>query len=165
MIFAWSARFGIQQQRGFWLRCFLGRALGVILLGSWLSRGLLAQVDVPGPMQLARAEGVVVNTFGKPVVNAEITLAKDDTVVYRTRTDNAGRFHFEHAIGHFWFRVARTDNAPAVQEVIVGDLVTSYLERKKLYVIVGPGACTDACSSVFSNKHQFDRAIRNLNKH
>ena len=43
------------------------------------------------------------------------------------------------------------------------DLTT--LERKKLYVILGPGACQDACSSVFTSKREFDRAIREKNKH
>jgi hypothetical protein len=125
----------------------------------------LAQVAVDKPLHLARVEGYVVDVTGKPVVHADVTLVKDETVAYKTTTDNSGAFHFDHVLGHYWFRVARTQNAPAAREIHVGDLVESYLERKKLYVIVGPGACADACSSIFTSKHEFEKAIKNKNKH
>jgi len=139
-----------------------------MLSAAWmvLSAGTShAQVAADKPLHLARVGGYVTNTAGKPVVNAEVTLDQDGTVVARTHTDQAGAFHFDHVLGHYWLRVARTENAPAAREVAVGDLVESYLERKKLYVIVGPGACQDACSSVFTSKHEFEKAIKNKNRH
>ena len=123
------------------------------------------QVAVDKPVHLARVEGYVANSVGTPVVNAEVTLDRDCTVAQRTRTDQAGAFHFDRILGHYWFRVARTEYAPAAREIEVGDLVTSYLERKKLYVMVGPGACADACSSVFTSKHEFERAIQKNKRH
>jgi hypothetical protein len=34
------------------------------------------------------------------------------------------------------------------------------LRSNTLYVIAGPGACTDDCSSVFTSKSDFERTIR-----
>jgi len=127
--------------------------------------GASAQVAAEKPLHVAHVAGYVVDTAGKPVVDVEVTLVKDDKVAYKTATDNSGAFHFEHVLGHYWFRVARTQNAPAVREIHVGDLVESYLERKKLYVIVGPGACADACSSVYTSKSEFEKAIKKKNRH
>ncbi|HWG19932.1 MAG TPA: carboxypeptidase-like regulatory domain-containing protein [Terracidiphilus sp.] len=124
-----------------------------------------AQIEVDKPLHLARVEGYVVNSAGKPLAHAEVTLDQEGTVIYRTRTNDAGAFRFDHVLGHYWFRVARTEYAPAAREIGVGDLIESYLERKKLYVIVGPGACADACSSVFTSKHEFEKAIREKNRH
>jgi hypothetical protein len=56
--------------------------------------------------------------------------------------------------------VARTEYAPAVREIIVTDELITRAERKRLYVIVGPGACEDECSSVLTSKQQFEKAIR-----
>ena len=90
----------------------------------------------------------------------EVTLAENDKVVYKTKTDKSGEFHFDHVRGQYTFRVARTEYAPAAREIVVTDEVVTALERKKLYVILGPGACADACSAVLTNKREFDRAIR-----
>jgi len=165
MNFAANASIGISRQRGFWLRCFLGPALGISLLCSSACVSLNAQIAEAKPLQLAHVEGYVVNSDGKPVVNAEVTLAQDETVAFRTRTDAAGAFHFDHVLGHYWFRVARTEYAPAAREIYVGDLIESYVQRKKLYVIVGPGACADECSSIFTNKRDFEHAIQKMNRH
>ncbi len=48
---------------------------------------------------------------------------------------------------------------------MITDEIVTVLERKKLYVVLGPGACQDACSSVFTNKRDFDKAIRKINRH
>jgi hypothetical protein len=124
-----------------------------------------AQVAPDKPLHLAHVEGYVTNTAGKPVPNAEVTLDQDGTVAARTHTDQRGAFHFDHVLGHYWLRVARTENAPAAREIAVGDLIESYVERKKLYVVVGPGACADACSSVYTSKHEFEKAIKDKNRH
>jgi hypothetical protein len=123
-----------------------------------------AQVDVPGPEHLVRVEGTVVNTAGKPVGNAEVTLVRDGKVAYATRTDQAGEFRFEHASGRFVFRVGRTENAPAERDLIVGDELVTRVEHKRLYVIVGPGACMDECSAVFTSKREFEKTLREKNR-
>jgi Carboxypeptidase regulatory-like domain len=154
-------RIGISRQRGFWLRCFLGLSFICAVAGNVLH----AQVEVDKALHLAHVEGRVVNSQGKPVVHAEVTLAQDGKPVYTTRTDDRGGFHFDHVSGHYTFRVERTEYAPAAKEVIVDFQIASSLARKKLYVIVGPGACMDACSSIFTSKHEFEKAIKNKNRH
>jgi hypothetical protein len=161
MTLAASERIGFSRQRGFWLRCFLGRALAVLFLLSAGSGVLNAQVEVDKPEHIAKAEGLVVNSQGKPVVHAEVTLNQDGKPVYTTRTDDHGAFRFDHADGRFTFRVERTEFAPAAKEVVLDFQIATSLERKKLYVIVGPGACADACSSVFTSKSEFKKAIKN----
>jgi hypothetical protein len=101
-----------------------------------------------------------VNPVGHPVADVEITLVRDEKVAFRTRTDKSGEFRFDRVSGQFTFRVARSDYAPASQEIVVTDEIVTALERKKLYVVLGPGACADACSAVLTSKKEFDRAIR-----
>ena len=105
------------------------------------------------------------NTAGNPVADAEVTLVRDEKVAFRTRTDKSGGFRFEHVLGKYLFRVERTKYAPAAREIVVTNELVTRFERKKLYVIAGPGACMDECSSVLTSKHEFDHAIREMNRH
>jgi len=155
----------IGSMRGSWLRCFLGWAWQFSLLNLAFCGWLHAQIDIPKPLHLTHVEGYVFNDQGKPLVNTEVTLVQDEAVKFKTRTDNAGAFHFDHVSGRYWFHVARSEYAPAAREINVEPEIVTALQRKKLYVIVGPGACMDECSSVFSNKNDFDRALREKNRH
>jgi hypothetical protein len=163
MTFAMSGKIGISRQRGFWLRCFLRAAILLLPLNG--TSGLYAQVDVPGPERLSHVSGVVVDPVGHPVADLKVSLVRDDKSAYETTTDASGRFQFEHVSGEFTFRVARSKFAPAVQQIVVTDEVVTYLERKKLYVVLGPAQCQDACSAVLTNKREFDREIRRNNRH
>jgi hypothetical protein len=120
--------------------------------------GFSSPIDIPGPEHLTHVDGLVVNTSGHAVADLEVTLVKDDNVM--TRTNSAGEFRFEHVSGHYMFRVARSEYAPAVREIVVTDEIVTRVERKKLYVIVGPGACMDACSAVVTSKREFEQTIR-----
>ncbi len=152
---------GMAGQRGFWLRCFLG----AIVLGGLTSGPFSeAQIDVPGPIHVVHLRGVVVNPKGQPVANADVSLLKDDGVAYSTHTDAAGRFAFEHVDGHYVFRVKSPEYSIAVRNVVV-EFEISKLARRQLYVILGPGACSDDCSSVFTSKGQFDKLIRRNTQH
>ena len=165
MTFTMLGEIGISRQRGFWLRCFLG---GIIcgILCTIAASALHAQVDIPGPERLTHVEGLVVNDSGHAVADIEVTLARDEQIAYRTQTDKSGGFRFEHVrSGPYVFRVKRTADAPAERQIVVTDEVVTALERKKLYVILGPGACQDACSSVLTSKREFDRAIRKTSQH
>jgi hypothetical protein len=129
------------------------------------SAAVHSQVAIDKPEHLAKAEGLVVNSQGKPVAHAEVVLAQDGKTIYTTRTDDRGAFRFDHASGQYTFRVERTEYAPAAKEVIVDFQIASQVQRKKLYVIVGPGACADECSSIFTSKHDFQKAIKSKNSH
>jgi hypothetical protein len=158
------------QTAGLRLRCFLklrsfwGGAIWTLLClaGASSSR---AQIDIPKPERLTHAEGYVVNSAGKPAVDVEVTLTRDEKVAFRTRTDRSGGFRFDHLSGPYLFRVERSENAPAAREIVVTDEIVTHLEQKKLYVILGPGACMDECSSVLTSKREFDRSIREKNRH
>lgn len=136
------------------------------LLAVWMLAAVAAQaqLDEPGPIRLSHVEGYVFNSAGKPVANAEVTLARNEKIEMRTRTDSEGAFHFEKTSGSYLLRVGRTEYAPAVREVLVRQELVTQLERKKLYIVVGPGACMDECSSVLDSKKQFDQLIRMKNR-
>jgi hypothetical protein len=149
---------------GLWLRCFLSGAL-VICLCLSSARPLKAQIDIPGPERLSHVEGYIVNPLGHPVADVDVTLVRDNKVAYRTKTGKSGEFRFDRVAGQFAFRVARSEYSAATREIVVTDEIVTTLQRKKLYVILGPGACKDECSSVLTSKRDFNRAIRAKNKH
>jgi hypothetical protein len=158
-----SRNIAIHKQRGFWLRCFLSAAIFLLLAGA----SSLAQLDLPRPERLTHVEGIVVDSDGHPVPNIEVMLVKPDTVTLElsTRTDQSGAFHFDKVKGDYFFRVARSRFAPAERAIVVTDEIVTHLARKKLYVILGPGACQDACSAVLTSKREFDRTIRKNSRH
>lgn len=161
MTFVPSRDFGVQRQRGFWLRCFLSAVL-LLLMSHFAS----AQLDMPKPERLTHVEGIVVTPEGHPAPNVTVTLLRDEKVSAETRTDAEGLFEFEHLkSGPYMFRVARTKYAPAARDIIVTDEIVTHLERKKLYVILGPGACQDECSAVLTSKRDFDKTIRKNSRH
>ena len=155
---------GTQRQRSFWLRCFLGAAIWTFVFLAAPGR-LCAQLDIPRPEHLTHVEGLVVNTAGHAVADVEVTLVRDDKVAYRARTDQSGEFRFGRVSGPYVLRVARSVYAPAAREIVVTDELVTRVERKKLYVILGPGACADECSEVLTSKHEFEREIRAKNRH
>ena len=159
-----NSRPSLARLAGLWLRCFLGGALWIWICLA-CATSVNAQVDIPGPERLSHVAGYVVNPDGRPVADLEVTLAQGEKVAYQTRTDKSGEFRFDRVTGQFTFRVARSEYSAAMREILVTDEVVTALERKKLYVILGPGACKDACSTVLTNKREFDRAIRERNKH
>ena len=161
MTFLRSIDFGIQRQRGFWLRCFLSAAV-------WLLAGTLsfAQLDIPKPERLTHVEGIVVNPEGHPAAGLSIKLLREEKAVAETKTDTAGEFEFERVpSGQYLFRIERSQFAPAAREIVVTDEIVTHLERKKLYIVLGPGACQDECSAVLTSKREFERTIRKNRRH
>jgi len=159
-----SLRSNLANPAGPWLRCFLGATIWVLLFLA-AARQINAQIDIPKPERLTHVEGIVANSAGHPVADVEVTLTRDEKIMYRTRTDSEGAFEFEHVSGQFVFHVERSEYAPAVREIAVTDEIVTLLQRKRLYVILGPGVCKYACSSVLTSKKDFDRAIREKNRH
>jgi hypothetical protein len=165
MRIAMSEQVGIPGQRGFWLRCFLGRAC--VAMAVWLlATGLCwARVAAPGPIHLWRLHGFYMNAAGKPIENAEVSLLRDEKVVYTTRTDGSGRFSFDHVAGRFWLHIKAPNYSQLLREVVVGLETATVLRRNTLYVIAGPGACSDDCSSIYTSKNEFDRTVRRNTEH
>ena len=153
---------GVFKQRGFWLRCFLGFFLTACFAPGSL---LWAKVEPAGPLHLWRLHGFFMSAAGKPFENVEVLLVRDGVVRYRAKTDAAGQFAFDHVYGRYSLQIEKTkDYSQLAREVTVGEAVTM-LHRNTLYVIAGPGACTDDCSSVFTSKSEFENAVRKHSKH
>ena len=165
MTIAMSEQTGTQRQRGFWLRCFLGAACFVLAL--WVAAGLAwAKVEQPGPLHLWRLLGFFVTSGGKPVENVEVTLVRDGAVLYTTKTDAAGRFAFDGVRGRYSLHIDRSqDYSELSRDVIVGLETATILRGNTLYIVAGPGACTDDCASVFTNKSEFERTIHRNTEH
>jgi len=155
----------LSRPAGLWLRCFLSGVLLTILLSMSMCDALYGQIAVESPMRVSHVEGFVVNSSGKRVENAEITLVRDDEVVLRTKTDESGAFTLDGASGNYWFHVSRTDAAPAGRQIVVTNEIVTSLRHNKIYVVLGPGACMDECSSVSTNKRDFDRVVAKSKKH
>jgi hypothetical protein len=150
---------------GPWLRCFLGAAFFSIWFSMQMCRVVYGQIAVESPIRVSHVDGFVVNSSGDPVANAEITLVRDDKVMLRTQTDQSGAFALDGGSGNYWFHVSRTNAAPAGRQIVVSDEIVTALRHNKIYVVLGPGACMDECSSVSTNKRDFDRAVRKRSKH
>jgi hypothetical protein len=114
---------------------------------------------------LWRIHGFFVNPFGKPIENVEVTLMRDGAVSYQTKTDGAGRFAFDHVYGRYSLHIEKSnDYSQLSREVIVGEAAT-VLRSNTLYVIAGPSACTDDCSSVYTKKGDFEKVVRRNTEH
>jgi len=156
-----SSRLVSARPAGLWLRYFLGGLICLFAAGP-----LNAQVDIPGPERLTHVEGVVVNPTGQPAADLDVKLMRDEKVAYQTKTNSSGEFRFARVpAGPYLFRVERSMDAPAERQIVITDEIVTVLERKKLYVVLGPGACQDACSAVLTSKKDFDRAIRKNKRH
>jgi len=155
--------FGIHQQRGFWLRCFLGRALltGLIIVSARVASN--AQITVPPPYRLSHLRGIFVDEKGNPITDAVVTLDRDDKTFYSTTTDSSGRFEIKHVSGRYWLHIKKLRHSPIGRDVIIGVDAAAYLHSSLLYIIAGPGACMDDCSAVFTSKAKFEQAIRRNN--
>ena len=134
-----------------------------MLLAANTSSG---QLDIPKPERLTHVQGIVVNPDGHPAANLLVKLLRDDKTVAKTQTDQSGAFEFERvSTGPYLLRVQRSQFAPAARDIVVTDEIVTHLERKRLYIILGPGACQDECSAVLTSKRDFDRTIRKNNRH
>ena len=165
MRIAMSEQAGIPTQRSFWLRCFLGRAWVGMAVCLAATGFCWSRVAAPGPIHLWRLHGFYMNAAGKPIENAEVSLLRDEKVVYTTRTDGSGRFAFDHVAGRYWLHIKAPNYSQLLREVVVGLETATVLRRNTLYVIAGPGACTDDCSSIYTSKNEFERTVRRNTGH
>lgn len=119
-----------------------------------------AQPEGPAPFHVAHLRGVVVDEKGKAVPGVDVTLVRNEKILYTTKTDKAGRFNFDHISGAYWLRMKPAGYSTVNREVIVGVEALMYLRKTAMYVILGPGACTDDCATVLTDRDKFEKAIR-----
>jgi hypothetical protein len=139
----------------------IGSLMAVCLAASALS---WSQPESQGPIHLWRLHGLLVTPDGQPLSNIAVTLSRDGKTVDQTTTDSSGQFAFDHVYGHYRLHIAKSNFSQLDHEVVVG-IETVDPARKMLYVIPGPGACADDCSSVFTSKSEFQKTIQRNAQH
>jgi len=144
------------------LRCFCGSGF-LVCLAMWLTIAapLTAQIEIR-TLHLARVHGSVSDRTGRPVGDARVYLVSgtDETTVKETRTDTLGKFNLGRRDGSYWLRVEAKGFSTAGEHVIVGLTFWALFHSSRLYVMLGPQACMDDCSPVWTNKRQFEHALR-----
>jgi hypothetical protein len=151
----------VLKRRGFWLRYFLGSAWLVAACCSAAVCFSQARIQGPEPIHLWRLHGLYVNETGDPIGNVKVALSNNGRIVATSDTDAAGRFEFSHVSGHFTLQIAKSsDHSSLMREVIVGVETATIIGSQTIYVIAGPAACSDDCSSVFTSKGDFEKAVR-----
>jgi hypothetical protein len=141
------------------LRCFLDGGLLAIAFAVVL-RSASAQLVVPKPIRVRHVEGLVCDRSEKPVANAQIMPVRRESNAFHSKTDDSGNFAIDHAAGRYLLRITAANYSPAAQAVIIGSGFRKPFRRTALYVILGPAACMDACSTVYASKKEYDQAVR-----
>jgi hypothetical protein len=125
-----------------------------------------AKVEPPGPLHLWHVHGFFMDRAGKPIENVEVALIRDGTILHKTKTDASGKFAFDHVSGHYRLHIDKSNHFSELsREVIVGLETAMMLRSNTLYVIAGPVACSDDCSSVFTSKSDYEKSIRRNTGH
>ncbi|MFY9852329.1 MAG: carboxypeptidase-like regulatory domain-containing protein [Terracidiphilus sp.] len=122
---------------------------------------LAAQIEIR-TLHLASVQGLVTDRMGRPVGNARVYLvsATDGTAIKETRTDSLGRFNLGRLDGSYWFRVDAKGFSAAGDHMIVGLNLPTLLHSSRLHVMLGPQACMDDCSPIWTNKRRFEHSVR-----
>ena len=154
-------RLGIYGQRGFWLRCFLGKTIWVCLGVCFFIGETQAQIEV-STLHISRVHGQVTDKVGRPVASAGVSLVSvtDGEIVRKIETDRSGAFEIRCEHGNYWLRVEASGFSMAAQHVIVASSLRTALGPHRLYIMLGPKACEDACSPVYTSRKRFDHAVR-----
>jgi hypothetical protein len=145
------------------LRCFLGICSIFGLASLLVVQYVGAQVVVPKPLHLSHVHGYVLNETGAPLPGVQVALASGRQPSEAAITDTKGYFDFSHAKGEYLFHVRSLGSASANCQVIVGADVRALFHRGPLYIMIKPVVCEDCVSPIFTNRKQFDRAVREMN--
>jgi hypothetical protein len=119
-----------------------------------------AQIEVFKPRHVWHVKGYVTNKSGKPIADAEVALVRGESVTFKTKTDGSGKFKFDHAVGKYWLRVMAPHYSTAARDVIIGADLSALIHGSTFYVMLGPGACMDECSPIYTSKKKYDHAVR-----
>jgi hypothetical protein len=153
---------GIQQQRGFWLRCFLGFGSMLVFIIVFALENAQGQIIVLRPLHLTHAYGYVLSETGSPLAGVQVALASGARPSEAVVTDAKGYFDFSDAKGEYLLHVRIPGSASANRQVIVGADVHALLHRGPLYIMIKPEVCEDCVSPIFTNRKRFDRAVREI---
>jgi hypothetical protein len=150
--------FGIHQQRGIWLRCFLGVIVSILIL--FTEPFAQGQVDCVQNhrLSIARISGQVVDPFGVAVPNARISLTNLSGSKFETQTDAGGRFRLSAATGDYRFEAKLPNFQTAIVEISLDRDVWDTLRPVDFHVILGLFGLY--CPWVTTSKKEFEYNIR-----
>src|SRR5450631_730853 len=143
---------------GLWLRCFLSAGSIVVIVFVFAVENAFGQIVILKPLHLSRVYGYVLCETGNPLMGVQVALASGAQPSEAVVTDAKGYFDFSDARGEYLLHVRMPGTASANRQVIVGADVRAH--RGPLYILIKPGACEDCVSPIFTNRKQFDRAVR-----
>lgn len=165
MTFAAREITGISRQRSYWLRCFLGTSV-FLLLVSLTCGSVLAQASYDcfyvKATKLAHIRGEVIDHTGHPVSGATIELLKqgaNDPLASETSSDN-GQFRFEEPSGKYLLHVQAAGFHPAGLNVRVDHGFFSFFNTRRLYVVLAAGATAQPCPAEITSKKKLQEYIR-----
>ena len=147
MILAASESIGISRQRGFWLRCFLGRMLIPVSLVIVLGGTAHANVCVYKTMHVRSVHGYVVDSTLERVPNARVIAKSAGKVVVKSTTDQKGSFRLKLPRGEYDLKVEATGFAPGYARVKVGFGFRSLIHPNTLRFTVSPGVICQAAKA------------------
>jgi hypothetical protein len=138
-----SGRFGVHQQRGFWLRCFLGGALFILAAMGPAEAISYAQCVYP-TIRVSKVQGVVFDPNGEPIRDVAISLKSDDRILASATTDEAGRFSISATPGKY---------------DVGTDLARAFVPTR-LFMILDPGMKMENCTFTTTSHRKFEMAVR-----
>jgi hypothetical protein len=122
-----------------------------------------AQITILKPLYLSHVYGYVLSETGNPLAGVQVALASGAQPSEAVVTDAKGYFDFSDAKGEYLLHVRIPGSASANRQVIVGADVRALFHRGPLYIMIKPVVCEDCVSPIFTNRKQFDRAVREMN--
>jgi len=145
------------------LRCFLDFGSILVIIFVFALENAQGQIVVLKPLHLSHAYGYVLSETGSPLAGVQVALASGVQPSEAVVTDAKGYFDFSNSKGEYLLHVRTPGSASANRQVVVGADVRALFHRGPLYIMIKPVVCEDCVSPVFTNRKQFDRAVRELN--
>lgn len=147
---------------GLGVSSFVGSAVSILLVLSFPA-WVRAQVDCvwPATIHLSRVVGRVVDPFGAPIPDVQVSLNDADRVVGTVRTDAQGAFTLKVPAGKYQMRAELKLFAPLQVDLEVGQDVVHVVHSSFLNVILGLRG--SFCSWATTSKSEFQNEI-NSNK-
>jgi hypothetical protein len=124
------------------------------------SRVVSAQLEMEKAIHLPRVQGTVYDKTGKLLPDAKVELVRNDAVVFTTTTDQSGGFGFKHVSGLYTLRVREEKHSPAAREIKVELELASAAQNRNLFVLLGPAACSESCSTITTSRKEFETVVR-----
>ena len=153
----WSSVFS--QQRGYRLRCFLGRILLLFALLICVNPPARANVCVSPTVHVRSVRGIVTDQVGEPIAGATVLLKVGKETKAEAKTDSTVIFRLDARSGPYELSVHRSAFVNAWTPLDVGSGLKSLLGSSTLYVILAVGV-QDCPPNITTSKREHIRQIQ-----